>query len=95
MNQSLPSLNTLKAFEAAARHLNYHAAAEELTVTPAAVKQLVSRLEAAVGTPLLTRKGRGLILTPAGMAGLDDLNQGMQHIRTSVEKCVTPASAGS
>lgn len=86
MNQSLPSLNTLKAFEAAARHLNYHAAAEELNVTPAAVKQLVSRLEAAVGTPLLTRKGRGLILTQAGMAGLDDLSQGMQHIRTSVEK---------
>ena len=86
MIQSQPSLNTLKAFEAVARHLNYHAAAEELNVTPAAVKQLVSRLEASVGTPLLKRKGRGLALTSAGFAGLDDLSLAMKHMKTSVDK---------
>lgn len=86
MIQSLPSLNTLKAFEAVSRHLNYHAAAEELNVTPAAVKQLVSRLEASVGTPLLKRKGRGLVLTVAGLAGLDDLSLAMNHMKISVEK---------
>lgn len=86
MIRSLPSLNTLRAFEVVARHLNYHAAAEELNVTPAAVKQLVSRLEQSIGTPLLQRQGRGLILTSAGKAGLDDLSHAMAHMKSSVDK---------
>ena len=65
----MPSLNSLRAFEAVARHLSYQLAAEELRVTPAAVKQLVSKLEASVGSPLLERKGRGLALTPGGLRG--------------------------
>ena len=86
MIRSLPSLNSLRAFEAVARHLNYHVAAKELHVTPAAVKQLVSRLELSIGTPLLKRKGRGLALTLAGQAGLDDLSRAMKHMKSSVEK---------
>ena len=86
MIHSLPSLHTLRAFEAVARHLNYHVAAKELRVTPAAVKQLVSRLEQSIGTPLLKRKGRGLALTPAGEAGLEDLSLAMKHMKYSVEK---------
>ncbi|WP_027857348.1 LysR substrate-binding domain-containing protein [Marinobacterium jannaschii] len=86
MSQSLPSLNALRAFEAVARHLNYHAAAEELRVTPAAVKQLVARLEASIGAPLLKRQGRGLILTATGEAGLDDLRLAMKSMKSSVTK---------
>lgn len=86
MNRSLPSLNALRAFEATARHLNYHIAAEELHVTPAAVKQLVSRLEAAISVPLLKRKGRGLELTSAGAAGLSDLGLAMTHMNSAVGK---------
>jgi len=85
MIRSLPSLNTLRAFETVARHLNYHLAAEELRVTPAAVKQLVSRLEASIGTRLLQRKGRGLELTRAGQAGLSDLALAMAHMKSAVE----------
>ena len=82
----MPSLNSLRAFEAVARHLSYQLAAEELRVTPAAVKQLVSKLEASVGSPLLERKGRGLALTPRGTAGRSDLNAAMQHMVSSVHK---------
>lgn len=86
MIQSQPSLNTLRAFEVVARHLNYHTAAKELNVSPAAVKQLVSRLEESIGTALLKRKGRGLILTSAGHAGLNDLSLGIKHMKTAVDK---------
>jgi len=86
MIKSLPSLNTLRAFEATARHLNYHLAAEELHVTPSAVKQLVSRLEDSISMPLLKRKGRGLVLTSAGAAGLNDLCLAMTHMKYAVGK---------
>lgn len=86
MTTWLPSLNALRAFEAVSRHLNYNLAAEELRVTPAAVKQLVYRLEAALDTPLIERKGRGLALTRAGRSGLDDLAAAITHLNASVEK---------
>jgi len=82
----LPSLNALRAFESVTRHLNYQLAAEELRVTPAAVKQLVYRLEAALNVQLIERKGRGLALTRTGRAGLDDLATAMRHLDASVEK---------
>jgi LysR family glycine cleavage system transcriptional activator len=86
MSDWLPSLNALRAFEAVSRHLSYRVAAEELCVSPAAVKQLVSKLEAAVGTLLLARRGRGLALTAQGVAGRDDLAQGFRHLAVSIEK---------
>lgn len=80
----MPSLPALRAFEAVARHLSYQAAAGELHVTPAAVKQLVGRLEAALGTPLLRRHGRGLALTNAGAAGAAELQRGFEQIASAV-----------
>jgi len=85
-NNWLPSLNALRAFEAMSRHLNYNLAAEELRVTPAAVKQLVYRLEEALDAPLIERKGRGLSLTRTGRVGLNDLAAAMHHLEVSVEK---------
>ena len=80
----LPSLNALRAFEAVCRHLNYAHAAEELRVTPAAVKQLVQKLEDTLGTPLVKRSGRGLALTQEGRAGFEGLSGGFAQISAAV-----------
>ncbi|WP_079203587.1 LysR substrate-binding domain-containing protein [Pseudomonas sp. CC6-YY-74] len=90
MNDWLPSLNTLRAFEAVSRHLSYRLAADELCVTPAAVKQLVVKLEEAVGTPLLKRQGRGLALTLAGIRASADLIDAFRKISRAVEKMRSP-----
>ena len=84
MSDWLPSLNALRAFEAAARHLSYVGAAEELAVTPAAVKQLVQKLEATLGVTLLRRDGRGIALTQQGLAARGDLAQGFRQIEQAV-----------
>ncbi|MGE3925925.1 MAG: transcriptional regulator GcvA [Lautropia sp.] len=62
----LPPLNALRAFEAAARHLSFTAAASELNVTPAAISQQVRRLEDHLGVALFRRLPRGLALTGLG-----------------------------
>jgi LysR family glycine cleavage system transcriptional activator len=66
--QGLPSLKALHAFEAAARHLNFRLAAEELDVTQGAVAQQVRALEAELGVRLFERRARGLAPTEAGSA---------------------------
>lgn len=62
----LPPLNALRAFEVAARHLNFRLAADELGVTQGAVAQQVRGLEAALGLKLFERHTRMLALTEAG-----------------------------
>jgi LysR family transcriptional regulator, glycine cleavage system transcriptional activator len=62
----LPPLNALRAFEAAARHLSFLKAAEELHVTPGAVSQQVKALEEQLGVALFRRLPRGVLLTDAG-----------------------------
>lgn len=86
MDSWLPSLYALRAFEALSRHLSYTAAARELNVTPAAVKQLVRKLETTLGTPLVERRGRGLALTPHGQAGCDDLTAAMTALASATRK---------
>ncbi len=66
MRRRLPPLNALRAFEAAARHLSFTQAAEELAVTQAAVSHQVKALEAHLGVPLFRRLNRALALTEAG-----------------------------
>ena len=90
MSEWLPSLNALKAFEAVSRHLNYARAAEELRVTPAAVKQLVGKLEDALGTQLVRRSGRGLELTSAGASGCKLLASGFAQVRHAVDVMRSP-----
>lgn len=86
MSDWLPSLNALRAFEATARHQSYKKAADELSVTPAAVKQLVSKLESAIGEPLLERRGRGMKLTKAGAQGNADLQSAFRQISIAVDR---------
>ncbi len=86
MFAKLPSLNALRAFEALARHLSYTKAAQELSVTPAAVKQLVAKLEASLGAQLVQRTGRDLMLTEAGRAGQTSLAEGFRHMVIAVDE---------
>lgn len=61
-----PPLNTLRLFDAAARHLNFRRAAQELNLTQGAVAQQVRRLEKELGVRLFHRQARGLRLSDAG-----------------------------
>jgi LysR family glycine cleavage system transcriptional activator len=82
----LPSLNALRAFEATARHGSYKKAADELAVTPAAVKQLVAKLEEAMGEPLLNFHGRQMELSKIGAQGYSDLSSAFQQISAAVQR---------
>jgi DNA-binding transcriptional LysR family regulator len=66
MVRHLPPLAALRAFEAAARHLNFTRAAEELHLTHGAISHQMKALEASLGAPLFRREGRKLLLTDAG-----------------------------
>jgi LysR family glycine cleavage system transcriptional activator len=80
MTRRLPPLNALRAFEAAARHLSFKNAAEELHITPAAISQQVRALEDHVGRPLFRRITRGLVLTEAGAAAAPLLTEGLDRL---------------
>lgn len=76
MGYHLPPLNSLRAFESAARYLSFKKAAEELHVTPAAISHQIKALEDYLGTPLFRRLTRALDLTEEGHAMLPKLQQG-------------------
>lgn len=86
MSRSLPPLNALRAFEAAARHLSFTKAAAELNVTPAAVSHQIKTLEDHLGTPLFHRMTRALQLTKAGEAGLSQIGDGFDLLAQGVAK---------
>jgi len=88
----LPPLAALRAFEAAARHLNFSAAGRELNVTHVAVGQQVRRLEEHLGAALMVRNGRRLELTPDGswLAGrlidsFDGIREALSGFRAAAE----------
>ncbi|KZY43179.1 hypothetical protein A3731_10640 [Roseovarius sp. HI0049] len=85
MKLGLPPLNSLRAFEVAARHLSFKRAAEELNVTPAAISQQIRALEDSLGQPLFKRLTRALALTDAGAAALPHLTSGFEQIATGVK----------
>ena len=66
MPRRLPQLNALKAFEAAARHVSFTRAAQELCVTQGAVSHRVKALESELGIKLFNRDRQRLIITDAG-----------------------------
>ncbi|MEM7043278.1 MAG: LysR substrate-binding domain-containing protein [Pseudomonadota bacterium] len=81
---ALPSLNALRAFETAARHMSFKHAASELHVSASAVGHLVNDLEAFFGARLFLREHRRLALTPAGHALLPGLETAFDHLRGAV-----------
>jgi LysR family glycine cleavage system transcriptional activator len=93
LSHRLPPLNGLRSFEAAARHLSFTRAADELGVTPGAVSQQVKSLEAALGIKVFRRLPRSLVLTDAGEAYLPAINAAFKMISTATEE-VAPALKG-
>ncbi|MDF0489426.1 LysR family transcriptional regulator [Sphingomonas sp. H39-1-10] len=77
-------LNGLRVLDAAARHLSFTRAADELAVTPAAVGQQIRALEDTLGVVLFRRTTRGLELTPEGEAGLEALRTGFLQFEEAV-----------
>jgi LysR family glycine cleavage system transcriptional activator len=86
MAARLPPLNALKAFESAARQLSFKRAAEELSVTPAAISHQIKALEDHLGVPLFRRRGRGLELTSAAKAALPRLSEGFEVLADAVTR---------
>lgn len=82
--RQIPPLNWIRAFEAAARHLSFTRAAEELHVTPAAVSQQVKALERRLGLPLFRRVHNRLYLTPSGQSWLPKITAGLDLIASGV-----------
>lgn len=85
MRRRLPSLNALRAFEAAARHGSFVDAAEELSVTPAAVSHQIKGLEEALGIAMFVRHHRAVELTMAGRRLLPGLSDAFDRIATAVD----------
>jgi LysR family transcriptional regulator of beta-lactamase len=85
MSLSELSLNPLRAFEAAARHLNFTRAAEELCVTQAAVSHQVKALEDHLGAALFRRTSKGLVLTDEGIALAPTIGDAFTRIERALD----------
>jgi len=86
MHESLPPLNGLRAFEAAARHLSMTHAAGELSVTPSALSHQIRGLEEFLGIQLFERRTREIALTAAGALLYPGLQSGFGQIREAVSR---------
>lgn len=86
MHKRLPPLNSLKAFEAAARHLSFTKASEELFVTQAAISHQIKLLEDFLGIILFKRKNRALELTELGKAYFVDISKILHRLADATEK---------
>lgn len=84
MSQQLPPLNALRTFEAVARLESFTKAADELSVTRAAVSHQIKNLEEYVGFPLFERHTRSISLTAAGAVALPKLREGFNNISDAV-----------
>ncbi len=85
MARTLPPLDTFRFFEAAARHLNFTHAAEEMHVTHGAVSQRIKRLEEHLGMSLFRRSGRRMLLTDEGRRLLERVRTAISEIAEGVE----------
>lgn len=95
MIRRLPPLNALKAFEAAARHLSFTKAAEELYVTQAAVSHQIKILEEHLGLKLFLRRNRSLLLTEEGQGYYLDIKEVFSQLLDATEKLFARGEKGS
>lgn len=93
-HRRLPPLNALRAFEAAARHLSFSAAAEELNVTLSAISHQIRHLEAVLGVPLFLRSPRGLRLSEEGALLLPGFTLAFDHLAEAVAKLADRKTEG-
>src|ERR1700677_2112097 len=82
----LPSLNGLRAFEAAARSLSFTQAAAELNVTQTAISHQIRRLEDQLGIKLFIRQNRSLTLTREAQAYLPSVRSAFEDLRRATER---------
>src|SRR3954466_2668785 len=94
MPRRMPPLNSLKTFEAAARHESFTRAAEELCVTQGAVSQQVKALEAGLGIKLFNRERQRLIITEAGRNYLTVVRDALDRIAAGTERLLQRQSTG-
>ncbi|MEX3016805.1 LysR family transcriptional regulator [Gymnodinialimonas hymeniacidonis] len=90
MPNRLPSLTSLRTFEAAARNLSFAKAADELFVTPAAVGFQIKQLEQELGGPLFLRKHRAIELTDKGQVLQKRLGRVFETIQTAWSEAREP-----
>ncbi len=95
MTRRLPSLNALRAFEAAARHLSFTKAAEELHVTQAAISHQIKGLETQLGVQLFRRLNRRLLLSDAGQGYLPALTEAFDRVAEATARLSAAGGAGS
>lgn len=93
MRHRLPSLNALRAFEAAARHGGVSAASRELNVTPGAISRQIGLLEAHFGCRFFVRHRRGLQLTDKGRQYFAAISDAFDRIDAATVKLAEPGSA--
>ena len=86
MSARLPSLNGLRAFEAAARHLSFTQAAAELNVTQTAISHQIRRLEEELGLRLFVRKNRALALTSKAKDYLPGVRAAFNDLRLATDR---------
>jgi LysR family glycine cleavage system transcriptional activator len=86
MTARLPSLNGLRAFEAAARHLSFTNAASELNVTQTAISHQIRRLEEELGIRLFVRQNRALALTPEAREYLPGVRAAFNDLRLATDR---------
>src|SRR6201996_2001590 len=85
-NGHLPPLSALRAFEAAARLQSFSKAADELSVTPAAISHQIAALEADLGVSLFNRRNRAVELTASARVLLPGLTEAFAGIQSSVRR---------
>jgi LysR family glycine cleavage system transcriptional activator len=90
----LPTLNSLKAFEAAARHESFTRAAKELCVTQGAVSHQVKALETELGMKLFVRQGQRLIITESGRDYLGVVRDAFDRIADGTDRLLKRQKGG-
>ncbi|NHB88033.1 transcriptional regulator GcvA [Photorhabdus tasmaniensis] len=95
MSKRLPPLNALRVFDAAARHLSFTKAAEELFVTQAAVSHQMKSLEDFLGLKLFRRRNRSLLLTEEGQSYYLDIKEIFTSINEATRKLQARSAKGA
>jgi LysR family glycine cleavage system transcriptional activator len=90
----LPPLNSLRAFEAAARHLNFEKASDEIAVTASAIGQQVKSLEAWLGSPLFVRlPSKGVALTGPGERYAAAITDALDRLNEATARALKPEAS--
>lgn len=95
MSKRLPPLNALRVFDAAARHLSFTKAADELFVTQAAVSHQIKSLEDFLGLKLFRRRNRSLLLTEEGQSYYLDIKEIFTSINEATRKLRARSAKGA